>query len=84
MGYRIKLLPEAENDLVAIYTYIRDNGSADIARSYIQRIQAFLRGFDTFPERGIRRDDIRPGLRIVGFERRITVAFVGACRKPWR
>jgi toxin ParE1/3/4 len=26
-------------------------------------------------ERGHRRDDVRPGLRIVGFERRITIAF---------
>ena len=76
MAYRIKLLPEAEDDLAAIYTHIRDNGSPDIARGYIQRIRAFLRGFDTFPERGSRRDDIRPGLRMVGFERRVTIAFV--------
>ena len=27
-------------------------------------------------ERGHRRDDIRPGLRILGFERRLTLAFV--------
>ena len=26
-------------------------------------------------ERGHRRDDVRPGLRIIGFERRVTVAF---------
>jgi toxin ParE1/3/4 len=25
--------------------------------------------------RGTRRDDIRPGLRVVGFERRVTIAF---------
>jgi toxin ParE1/3/4 len=29
----------------------------------------------TFPERGRRRDDIRPGLRVVGFERRVAIAF---------
>jgi toxin ParE1/3/4 len=28
-----------------------------------------------FPERGCRRDDIRPGLLIIGFERRFPVAF---------
>ncbi len=32
-------------------------------------------GFDVAGERGTRRDDIRPGLRVVGFERRITIAF---------
>ena len=26
-------------------------------------------------ERGTRRDDIRPGLRVVGFERTLTLAF---------
>ncbi|MBB5551179.1 plasmid stabilization system protein ParE [Rhizobium lentis] len=28
------------------------------------------------PERGSLRDHVRPGLRIVGFERRVSVAFV--------
>src|SRR4030088_3019101 len=28
-----------------------------------------------FPERGTRRDDLRPGLRVTGFERRVTIAF---------
>jgi toxin ParE1/3/4 len=29
----------------------------------------------TFPERGTRRDDLAPGLRTIGFERRATIAF---------
>jgi toxin ParE1/3/4 len=29
-----------------------------------------------FPERGIRRDDLRRGLRILGFERRAVIAFL--------
>ncbi|MDC7787471.1 type II toxin-antitoxin system RelE/ParE family toxin [Rhodoplanes sp. TEM] len=28
-----------------------------------------------FPNRGTRRDDIAPGLRTIGFERRATIAF---------
>ena len=28
-----------------------------------------------FPERGAQRDDLRPGLRVIGFERRVTIAF---------
>ena len=27
-----------------------------------------------FPDRGIKRDDLRPGLRILGFERRAAIA----------
>jgi plasmid stabilization system protein ParE len=29
----------------------------------------------SLPERGTRRDDIRPGLRTVGFRRRVTIVF---------
>lgn len=29
----------------------------------------------TVPERGTRRDDIAPGLRTMGFERRVVIAF---------
>jgi toxin ParE1/3/4 len=29
----------------------------------------------TFPLRGTRRDDIRPGLRVFGFRRRVSIAF---------
>jgi toxin ParE1/3/4 len=29
----------------------------------------------TFPKRGTRRGDIAPGLRTIGFERRVTIAF---------
>jgi plasmid stabilization system protein ParE len=28
-----------------------------------------------FPQRGARRDDLRPGLRSTGFRRRVTIAF---------
>ena len=29
----------------------------------------------TFPERGTKRDDLAPGIRTIGFERRATIAF---------
>jgi plasmid stabilization system protein ParE len=38
-------------------------------------VLAYCLGFVTFPERGTRRDDLRPGLRVVGFARRVTIAF---------
>jgi toxin ParE1/3/4 len=39
------------------------------------RIEAACMALAEFPERGTRRDDIAPGLRILGFERRVTIAF---------
>jgi toxin ParE1/3/4 len=67
--------PEAEADLLALYERIAAVASADVALAYMSRLMAWLDGFDVAAERGTRRDDLRPGLRIVGFERRITVAF---------
>lgn len=75
--YRIRITKEAESDLAQIYRMIRKSSASTlIARRCAVRIRAFLDTFSTFPERGSVRDSIRPGLRIVGFERRISVAFV--------
>ena len=41
-----------------------------------QCASAYCNGFEFAGERGQRRDDLRPGLRVVGFERRIAIAFV--------
>jgi toxin ParE1/3/4 len=30
---------------------------------------------ETFPERGTRRDDLLPGLRITGYRKSVTIAF---------
>ncbi len=58
-----------------IYDYIAPRGGADRALAYVERIQATCLSLSGHPERGTRRDDIRPGLRITGFERRVTIAF---------
>ncbi len=67
--------PEARNDLLNLYDRIAAKAGPEIAIGYIERIEAFCHGFDLASERGQLRGDIRPGLRIVGFERRITIAF---------
>lgn len=46
------------------------------ADEYVGRIMDFCDGLGTFPKRGNQRDDLQIGLRIVGFERRVTIAFV--------
>ena len=67
--------PEAQSDLLALYDHIADGASPVVAFRYVERIDRWLEGFATASERGARRDDIRPGLRIIGFERCLTVAF---------
>ena len=45
------------------------------AGDYISRIEAACMALATFPERGTKRDDLEPGIRTIGFERRATIAF---------
>lgn len=70
--------PEARDDLIALYQWIAVRANPDIALGYIERIEKYCNGLDLASERGHRRDDIRDGLRIVGFEKRVTIAFMVA------
>ena len=58
-----------------LYDYIAEHGSPERGLAYVERIETACRGLATFPERGTRRDDIRPGLRVIGLGRRATIAF---------
>lgn len=73
--YQVIFAPEARDDLFALYDWIAAAASPDTALSYLERIETYCLGFKHAAERGTRRDDIRPGMRIVGFERRVTIAF---------
>src|ERR1700690_1133850 len=72
---KISFRPQAEADLFALYRYIAREASLDVAGAYIDRIEAACMALETFPKRGTSRDDIRPGLRTMGFERRATIVF---------
>ena len=73
--HRVRFRPMAEADLLELYDYIAENDGHKIAGGYIDRIEAVCLALETFPERGTRRDDIRSGLRTMGFERRATIVF---------
>lgn len=75
--YIVRLMPEAESDLLRIYGHLSEkSASREVGRRYVDRITGFLASFETFPERGTVRSDIRDGLRIIGFENRVSVAFI--------
>jgi toxin ParE1/3/4 len=71
----VEFSDDARADLLALYDWIAGTTSPAIALSYIERLENYILGFDLASERGHLREDIRAGLRIVGFERRITIAF---------
>lgn len=67
--------PEAEDNLISLYAYIAEHGSPVVAERYTSAIVAYCESMVTFPHRGTRRDDIRPGLRITNYKRRAVIAF---------
>lgn len=75
MAHNVVFSPEAEDDLLQIYDFIADRANPERAYAYAERIRSYCLAFGAFPERGVRRDELRLGLRIVGFERRATIAF---------
>lgn len=73
--FKVGFRPRAEADLLGLYRYIAEEAGHEVAGTYIERIEAACIALEPFPKRGARRDDIRPGLRILGFERRVTIVF---------
>ncbi len=73
--YRVAFSPEAEEQLVALYNYIADAASPDIAARYAESIIAHCENLHTFPIRGVMREDVRPGLRVTNYKKRTVIAF---------
>lgn len=75
MKYRVEFNPEARTDLLSLYDYIAEESGEHRALAYIARIEAACLSLETFPLRGKLLKGIRPGLRVLGFERRASIAF---------
>ena len=66
--------PLAVADLKALYDYM-EHDSPKAAATYVERIEEYCMALARFPERGSLRNDLRPGIRVVGFGRRVAIAF---------
>lgn len=75
MRYRVVFSPEADAHLVNIYRYIADNASPAIGKRFTDAIVDHSEAFGNFPQRGSKREDLRPGVRVVGYRRRVAIAF---------
>jgi len=76
MGYSIVYLADASVDLKRLYSEIVAAAGFRIADDYVAGLIAFIRALETFPERGTVRISRIPGLRIIGYKRSVSVAFV--------
>jgi toxin ParE1/3/4 len=74
--YPVRFRPLAEADLTELYDYIAERAGVTAAGPFIDRIEKACLALAHFPNRGSKRDDLRPELRILGFERRAAIAFV--------
>lgn len=75
MQFDVVFSPEARDDLKGLYVFIAERSGEERALAYVERIEVFCRRFSTFPQRGMRREDLCLGLRVIGFERRASIAF---------
>lgn len=79
----VTFTPQARSDLLGIGDWIAERAGAEIALSYTARLEAYCEGFEFAGERGQRRDDLSPGLRVVGFERRVAIVCLYYGGQDW-
>jgi toxin ParE1/3/4 len=72
----VRLTPKARADLAQIFRWIADRAGPHVARRYVKRVEQKCYSLSLVAERGTRHDKLRLGLRIIGFERRISIAFI--------
>ncbi len=75
MSHRVIFSPKAETQLVKLHRDIGERSTPATGEQYAAAIIRYCLGFSTFPQRGTRRDDIRAGLRTIGYRHSATIAF---------
>jgi plasmid stabilization system protein ParE len=75
VSHRVVFAPAAEDQIAALFRYLAERATPDIAERYTEGIVAFCESLAHFPHRGTRRDDVRSGLRITHFRKRTVIAF---------
>lgn len=72
---RVRFRPRAEEDLTRLYEYMSSVAGADTAFEFVWRLRASCLSLSEFPHRGIPRDDILKGLRVLALERLSLIAY---------
>ncbi|MDV4159328.1 type II toxin-antitoxin system RelE/ParE family toxin [Rhizobium brockwellii] len=76
MDYYVHVHELAQAELDLIYETIRDEAGISTARSYVGGLYDLIEGLVTFPARGTVRPGPMPGLRIIGYRRTASIAFI--------
>ena len=75
MIYEVRFSKRSLSDLISIYEYISAQSDSSRARAYFERIRDYCLTLNTFPQRGTSYDHVSQGVRVVRFERRVSIAF---------
>jgi toxin ParE1/3/4 len=75
MPYEVAFSAEAELQLQELEAYLAERFYPENAERYIVRLADACRTLALAPFQGTLRDDLAPGIRTTGFERRVTIYF---------
>ncbi|NLB47583.1 MAG: type II toxin-antitoxin system RelE/ParE family toxin [Microbacteriaceae bacterium] len=59
----------------ATYDWIAGEAGPEIAQRFLLSMYGYCDALANFPFRGRARDDLTPGMRVIGFRRRVSVSF---------
>ncbi|OEZ00377.1 MULTISPECIES: type II toxin-antitoxin system RelE/ParE family toxin [Stenotrophomonas] len=74
MNYRVQFTPAALDQLDALEEFIEAAGLPIATSRYSEAIVAYCETFALFPLRGVKRDDILPGVRMTHFKSRTVIS----------
>jgi plasmid stabilization system protein ParE len=75
MPYEVAFSTEAQSQLQELEAYLAERFYPANAERYIERLTDACRALALAPLQGTIRDDLAPGIRTTGFERRVTLYF---------
>lgn len=75
MSFSVCFAPEVAAQLEAIEKFAARTQTRKTAADFVDALISHCETFATFPLRGIRRDDLLPGLRISNYQGRTIIAF---------
>jgi toxin ParE1/3/4 len=75
MPLEVAFSPKAEIQLQQMEAYLANRFYPGNVRRYMDRLMECCLDLGKAPHRGRTREDLRPGLRVIGFERKASIYF---------
>jgi toxin ParE1/3/4 len=75
LTFRVAFTRRAQADLLGLFDYLADRFGVANAERFVEQIEKACCSLGTMPNRGTEHSKLRPGLRTIGFRRRVTIAF---------